>query len=1330
MQRSVFLSTFLFAAVLSPITLHGNDCAPPADARLAILELRVGSFHGENTIEGFDPNVFSYDARFPEEESVGVLWVRAQHPSASIEVEYNGAPVKLVGQSVAKLDVPLGQSELTIQVATRGLMPDSQTYVVRIQRVPVFACTEQGIRDAIRRGGGPIYFDCNGSTTVVTEAEIEINNDVILDGEGNLIVDAGSTVPLSAGEVTPKVNGAHRVFSIPEGFTAELIGFTVTGGSTTGDGGGILNAGVFTLADSTVTANSADRGGGVGNLDTGLLTIVSSNISDNTADLAGGVGTLGIAEIVNTRVSGNTALSGGGGLGVATGGNLTVTGSVVEGNTTPGLAGGVGVEELGTLTMYNTTVANNEADSQSGGMENGGWASLNDCTVVGNRATNFNGGIGNSGVLTLNNTTVAANSVIGDGGGIGSIGSVTLRNSIVSENTATGFSGGIGNNGEVTLIDSTVSDNSCGLDGGGIASFSGTTTLTNTTVSGNEAGGAGGGALNEGALTLTASTVSGNSAVNEGGGVFSAGTLTLIGSTVSGNVADIGGGIRNLGALNVTGSLLAENTAASFGGGIHSAGFSEVIDSTVSNNTAMIASGGVSNRAGATMTLTRTIVQGNNAATVAGGIANRGTIALNVSVVSGNQAGSIGGGVVNQDVGTVSMIDTTVSSNTAETQGGGIFNEGALTLTNAVVSSNTSGADGGGIFNSGTLIIMRSTIAENTGATSGGGIENYSGSIEIDSSTISGNTATAGGGGAIENPFPEGTLSLTNTTVSGNSSIGRGAIENAGSAVVIASTLSLNVADGTVLWDGACLLAPECPPGTITIRNTILDGPCIGASDVVSLGGNIESPGNTCWLIPGIDLINVPAAQLGLAPLANNGGPTETQALAPFSVALDRISEPECVDGNGLPLLTDQRGVPRPQGPACDSGAFELGDGPPPMGACINDADRMTYESLEYIDSDGMLFTCIDAAAAIGSNCVFGSAQSEPPLEGCAAEAAAVLACFPNCPEDVIETLGICVAFCAAEATGLSSSCARCYGEATACGVAWCASLCVVDIDFPPCVSCRIENGCIPGFDTCSGLPGDIDCSGTGGTGGSGGTGGTGGTGGSGGIPGVEYTQNFESLDQMSPTALGDDGWLIFGQVFDGSGTLKFDYGPFPAPNATVDPSTTFFSAIVTAEGGLDQGAQQLSIYNDYNCCDPPNQGHFNGTDRVTSLVFQEPFSAAVPISAGEVGKTVTFSFDARRGNINDPAVPGCAGTPNPPCDSTANAYINTLDPNAGFALTNNITEDTTNLPETWARYSIELEIDPSLVGQILQFGFANTASSFEPSGVFYDNVLVVFKAP
>jgi hypothetical protein len=50
----------------------------------------------------------------------------------------------------------------------------------------IFACSEEGIRDAIEQGGGPHQFDCDGPTTVVTEAQIVIDNDVILDGEGNL----------------------------------------------------------------------------------------------------------------------------------------------------------------------------------------------------------------------------------------------------------------------------------------------------------------------------------------------------------------------------------------------------------------------------------------------------------------------------------------------------------------------------------------------------------------------------------------------------------------------------------------------------------------------------------------------------------------------------------------------------------------------------------------------------------------------------------------------------------------------------------------------------------------------------------------------------------------------------------------------------------------------------------------------------------------------------------------------------------------------------------------------------------------------------------------
>jgi exo-beta-1,3-glucanase (GH17 family) len=208
-----------------------------------------------------------------------------------------------------------------------------------------------------------------------------------------------------------------------------------------------------------------------------------------------------------------------------------------------------------------------------------------------------------------------------------------------------------------------------------------------------------------------------------------------------------------------------------------------------------------------------------------------------------------------------------------------------------------------------------------------------------------------------------------------------------------------------------------------------------------------------------------------------------------------------------------------------------------------------------------------------------------------------------------------------------------------------------------------------------------------------------------------EYTQDFEGLDQASLTALANDGWIVFGNVFDGeTGDFLFNYGAFPAPN---NPAAPAFSLIATGQGGPEQGEQQLVIISDYNARDEQDAG-----DRVQANTFQQR-----TIVANDVGKTLTFSFDAKRGNINDPADPVCSTTPNPPCDSTALAFIRTVDPGAGFAVTNDITLDTTNLPVEWMRDSIEIEIDAGLVGQLLQFGFSATASNDEPSGNVYDNI-------
>ena len=58
-----------------------------------------------------------------------------------------------------------------------------------------------------------------------------------------------------------------------------------------------------------------------------------------------------------------------------------------------------------------------------------------------------------------------------------------------------------------------------------------------------------------------------------------------------------------------------------------------------------------------------------------------------------------------------------------------------------------------------------------------------------------------------------------------------------------------------------------------------------------SNGYNIESPGDTCGFDQATDQVNVTTEDLSLGPLADNGGPTETHALLPGSVAIDWIEE-------------------------------------------------------------------------------------------------------------------------------------------------------------------------------------------------------------------------------------------------------------------------------------------------------------------------------------------------------------------------------------------------------------------------------------------------------
>jgi hypothetical protein len=179
---------------------------------------------------------------------------------------------------------------------------------------------------------------------------------------------------------------------------------------------------------------------------------------------------------------------------------------------------------------------------------------------------------------------------------------------------------------------------------------------------------------------------------------------------------------------------------------------------------------------------------------------------------------------------------------------------------------------------------------------------------------------------------------------------------------------------------------------------------------------------------------------------------------------------------SGPPITNVKPSVPPPTGGNSGTGGIS-GDG-----ACTTEENLAVYADLVYKDCDGVTHTGDDASSAIGSDCIFGCDISEPPLEGCGNQAAAVIGCFPNCPQGTIDAAATCVALCTQTATaeiappGLSDECVACTGDTVACGAAFCTNLCVADTNDPNCIACRCDNGCTPTFDTCSGLPSDGDC--------------------------------------------------------------------------------------------------------------------------------------------------------------------------------------------------------------------------------------------------------------
>ncbi len=224
-----------------------------------------------------------------------------------------------------------------------------------------------------------------------------------------------------------------------------------------------------------------------------------------------------------------------------------------------------------------------------------------------------------------------------------------------------------------------------------------------------------------------------------------------------------------------------------------------------------------------------------------------------------------------------------------------------MLLQDSTVSGNVAhgpGLDkggGGGVLDDGNASqYLNDTIANNstdeTPSTSsppdtdgGGGVlfDSVFGGVVIANTTITGNSASAAAGGGINNNL-DSTIELTDSIVAGNTA-------SAGAG-------------------GNCDSQPATGNAIVSQGYNLTDDP---------------ASNNTCSLTGPGDILG---ANPDLGGLADNGGPTQTEALLSGSPAINAGDPAGCTDLVGDPMTTDQRGVARPQPPGgrCDIGAYEV----------------------------------------------------------------------------------------------------------------------------------------------------------------------------------------------------------------------------------------------------------------------------------------------------------------------------------------------------------------------------------------------------------------------
>jgi len=285
--------------------------------------------------------------------------------------------------------------------------------------------------------------------------------------------------------------------------------------------------------------------------------------------------------------------------------------------------------------------------------------------------------------------------------------------------------------------------------------------------------------------------------------------------------------------------------------------------------------------------------------------------------------------------------------------GGAVYTNGEFATQQSVFMHNTADGGSGGkssggaiyarddvTIDSSTLSFNTATAALNQGAT-GGAIAARK-SVSIQYSTVSKNSAFVGGAiASYDNPQAGTTMSINNSTISGNSAaqIVGGVFATAAKVYLYNSTIAFNTAfiggklqtpSSSYIYPAAGMTVSEVfGPVAVHMRSSLIANNTFGSSPATDFDLSVLEGTTTSTFDGDHNLIFAARGTLPtdtitgscplLGPLRDNGGPTQTHALLSRSPAIDKGANP-------AGFASDQRGAPfaRISGSLADIGAYEV----------------------------------------------------------------------------------------------------------------------------------------------------------------------------------------------------------------------------------------------------------------------------------------------------------------------------------------------------------------------------------------------------------------------